>query len=123
MSEPIRVGKHVSPIVITYRKVFRKPEYRYNRRFVGVRQLLQNVTDRLRAIAEEIAFEVTREVVDPGETKAVHWAINVAEPWEADTVSDLVAVHTHGIVPPGAMHFEVIEQVRPISPAEDDQAA
>jgi hypothetical protein len=112
VGEPFRINQHVSPIVITYRKVLRKPEYKLASRFVGVSALFCNVRDKLRDLIDELAYETTREVIDPGQTRAVHWAINVQDPWDAVGRSDVVAVHSPGIIPPGAMHFEVIQQVK-----------
>lgn len=104
-------SQEVAPFVITYRKVFRRPKIEIQRRFVGVQQLVKNIFAKVRDLYDEVAFDVQKNVVDAGESKAVHWAVNVRDPWESGTEADLVAYQVPGVRPPAGYHFEVIQIV------------
>jgi hypothetical protein len=107
----INGGPDVAPFVITYRQVFQRPKIEITRKFVGIKRLVVNAIKKAQEVFDEIAYDVERNVVDPGKSRAVHWAINVREPWESGSEADVVAVQVPGIRPPAGYHFEVIQVV------------
>jgi len=102
-------GQEVAPFVITYRKVFKRPKIEIVRRFVGFGQLVKNAFAKAREIYDEIAYDVQKNVIDPGESKAVHWAVNVRDPWESAGEAEVIASQVPGVRPPAGYHFEVIQ--------------
>jgi len=115
-------GPDVAPFVITYRKVFKRPKIEIVRSFVGFGQLFKNAVSKIKEIYEEIAYDVSKNVIDPGESKAVHWSVNVRDPWESSGEAEIVANQVPGLRPPAGYHFEVIQilegeqQKEPIMP-------
>lgn len=101
----------VAPFVITYRQVFRRPKIEVVKRFVGFSKLVSNVVAKARELFDEVAFDVEKKILDPGESKAVHWAINVRDPFESGTEADLIASQIPGTQPPAGYHFEVIQVI------------
>ena len=104
-------GPDVAPFVITYRKVFKRPKIELVRTFVGIRKFLSNLVGKAREVFEEIAYDEQKNVIDPGESKAVHWAINVRDPWDSAGEADLIAFQVTGLRPPAGFHFEVVQVV------------
>ncbi len=79
------------PLVISYRKVTKKPEVQRTRRFVGWKRMLANVAIKAIEAIEDIAYETETEVLDAGEQQVVHWAICVEDPWGLNDQSTLTA--------------------------------
>lgn len=80
------------PLTITYRKVTKKPEIKRTRRFIGWRNIVRNIAIKAIEFVEEICYETEREVLDGGEQRAVHWALEVEDPWGDNDRSELIAV-------------------------------
>lgn len=98
------------PIVVTYRKIIKKPKIHRHRQFVGPFQMVKNILARTLELIEEAAFETKTEVLDPGQSVSVHWAISVEDPWEVSTgrEKNLIAYRMLNDIPPSGVHFEVI---------------
>ena len=105
MAKTIRGG--TVPIVVSYRKVTKKPVVKRTRAFVGFGQMLRNIAVKAIEFVEDVAYETTNEVLDAGEQKVVHWAIEVDDPWGVNPRSELVAMRVSDKPACGA-HFEVI---------------
>lgn len=100
-----------APVVITYRKVFRRPKFNVESKFVGFRKAVHNVWLKIRAIVDDVAFETKQDLIDPGESKAVHWALHIERPWESGSRAGVVAIQIPGDVPHSGLHCEVISIV------------
>lgn len=113
------MGEHGVPIVVTYRKIIKKPKIVRQRRFVGAVQMVKNILAKAIELVEEAAFESKTEVIDPGQSVSVHWAISVEDPWDTTTGAEkgLVAYRMLNDIPPSGVHFEVI------SPAREEQTS
>jgi len=103
----VRVKEGAVPFVITYRKVLRAPKIERSRVFVGPVQLAKNIALRAIEFFETIAYETETKVLDPGQATAVHWAVDIPDPWE-DGGRELSAYRMLDDMPPCGMHFEVI---------------
>ena len=105
----VQVSEHSVPFVITYRKVLRRPKLVKTRQFVGVIQMMKNAMVRAITAVEELAFETETKVEDPGQSVAVHWAVDVEDPWDTTTgrEKNLVAYRMLGDKPSSGMHFEI----------------
>jgi len=114
------------PFVISYRKILKRPKLVRKRHFVGPAQLARNLLVKAIEFFEDIAYETTTEEIDPGRSVAVHWAINVEDPWDVapGREMNLIAHRMAGDIPPGGAHFEIIsqpkaeEQQSPLQPRE-----
>jgi hypothetical protein len=112
MDEPhLKLTDKAAPIVFTYRRVLRRPQIEVEQRFVGLYQFVKNVVSKVGELLDELAFEEKRNVVDPGESQAVHWALQVRDPFESTGTAEVVAFQTTGYRPPAGFHFEVISVV------------
>lgn len=121
--EPITLAKEAVPFVISFRKVFKRPKLDFVTKFVGLTKTIKNIAAKVSEFVDEVAFEHERVVIDPGEVKSIHWAINVREPWDATTGETEVTATTYpGYVPPCVYHFEILQQAEhpptPAFPAE-----
>lgn len=97
-----------TPICITYRKVDQKPVVKRTKRFVGWRQLVKNAIGAAAEFLDSIAYESKEELESGGEVAAVHWAVEVDDPWGVSSMSSLVAVRVPER-PPAGVHFEIIK--------------
>lgn len=100
-----------APVVITYRKVFRRPKFNVESKFVGFRKAVHNAWVKLLALVDDVAFETKQDLIDPGESKAVHWALHIERPWESGSRAGVVAIQIPGDVPHSGLHCEVISIV------------
>ena len=98
------------PFVITYRKILEKPKLERIRKFVGPLQLAKNLAVKAIELVENIAFETNTEVLDPGRSVAVHWAVQVEDPWDGTPGREmnLIAYRMLDDVPPCGAHFEIL---------------
>lgn len=112
----LTVADGAVPFVITYRKILKKPKLRRKREFVGPIQLAKNIALRAIEFYEKLAYEESTEVIDPGKTIAVHWAVQVPDPWDIPIGQEvsLVAYRMLNDLPPCGAHFEII------SPAKEE---
>jgi hypothetical protein len=121
----VALGSGGVPIVVTYRQILKKPKIVRERRFVGALQMVKNLLAKAIELVEGVAFETTTEVLDPGQSVSVHWAISVEDPWDTTTGAEkgLVAYRMLDDIPPSGVHFEVItplkEEKRPAPPKSD----
>lgn len=105
------------PFVITFRKILEKPKLKRQRRFVGPGQFVKNLILKTIELVEDAAFETQTEVVDPGRTVAVHWAVSVEDPWDVSSnEANLIAFRMDGDRPPCGAHFEIISPDQPTRP-------
>jgi len=104
-----QLGEQGVPFVITYRKVLKRPKLARRRKFVGVFQMMRNALSRAIETVEDLAFETETEVIDPGQSVAVHWALDIEDPWDTTTgrEKNLVAYRMLGDKPPSGAHFEI----------------
>ncbi len=107
----LRMSDEAAPIVFTYRRVSRPPVIERRKRFVGVRAAIRNAVSLLKETVEHLVYVDDHKVIDAGESTAVHWAIQVEDPFDASSPSPVIAVQTHGYRPPAGFHFEVISNV------------
>lgn len=120
----VSLGESGVPIVVTYRKVIKKPKIVRQRRFVGAVQMVKNFLAKAIEMVEEAAFETKTEIIDPGQSVSVHWAISVEDPWDTTTGAEknLVAFRMLNDIPPSGVHFEVLSHVKEAAPvAETDK--
>ena len=117
----LKMSDKAAPIVFTYRRVLRRPTVEIEHRFVGFYRFLKNAVIKLHDLVDELAFEEKRNVTDPGESQAVHWALQVRDPFDSEGTAEVVAFKTPGYRPSAGWHFEVFSmdegQPKP-SPAE-----
>jgi len=95
------------PIVLSYRRVSRRPKLRRIKRFVGFRQVARNLAEKAIDFVQEIAYETDHEVLECGKTEVVHWALQVADPWSNDNEGELVVTRVPDKPACGA-NFEII---------------
>jgi hypothetical protein len=98
------------PLVMSYRRVTKKPVIERHRRFVGWRCLLSNLALKAIELIEEVCYEVQSEVLDAGDQQVVHWALEIDDPWGVHPESALIATRMHERPACGA-NFEVITVV------------
>jgi hypothetical protein len=117
----VSLGESGVPIVVTYRKIIKKPKIVRQRRFVGAVQLVKNFLTKAIEMVEEAAFETKTEVIDPGQSVSVHWAISVEDPWDTTTGAEkgLVAYRMLNDIPPSGVHFEVISPIKEAAPTAE----
>lgn len=105
----VTMNEGAVPFVLTFRKILQKPKLKRERRFVGPTQLIKNLLVKAIDAIEEAAFETKTEVIDPGRTVAVHWAVSLEDPWDVTGgEANLVAYRMDGDRPPCGAHFEII---------------
>lgn len=97
-----------TPICITYRRSSERPVIKQKRRFVGFRQLVKNAFHLIADTFDSIAFETEEKLELSDDTVAVHWALEVDDPWGSDRESTLVAVRVPEC-PPAGQHFEIFK--------------
>ena len=98
----------VTPICITYRRSSERPVIRHKRKFVGFRQVFKNAWNLVADTLDSLAFE-TEERLELGEDSiAVHWALEIDDPWGTNPESQLVAVRVPEC-PPAGQHFEIFK--------------
>lgn len=111
------------PFVVTYRKFKRKPKVKRTRRFVGFGQFVRNAIGMVASMIDDLAYTEETEVLDPGQSVAVHWAVQIEDPWniEPGREASMVAYRMTGDRPPCAAHFEFITPPREeeMTPEED----
>lgn len=105
-------GENAVPIVITHRTVTKAPEIERKRKFVGLFEGLKTLAVKAIELVEETFWEEEREVKDLGESKVVHYAIDIFH--ETDGVNDYPArlrvTQLPGNTRPACgAHFEVIK--------------
>ncbi len=106
----VKMREGAVPFVISYRKILKKPKIERRRIFVGPLQLMKNAAVKLIELFEVVAYETVTDVKDPGKSVAVHWAVEVEDPWDATPGSEmnLVAVRMGEDLPPCGAHFEIV---------------
>jgi len=109
-----------TPICITYRKVNQKPVVKRTKRFVGWRQVARNVIGAVAEFFDSVAYEAKEELESVGEVAAVHWAVEVEDPWGVNSLSGLVAVRVPER-PPAGVHFEIIKLDPNLRPAASEK--
>ena len=117
----IRLGNGAVPFVISYRKILKTPKVIRRRRFIGVSQLMKNILEKAIEFIEAVAFETETEVIDPGKSVAVHWAVHVEDPWDIQLgrEANLIAFRMLDDKPPCGAHFEIISNTPDATPAEE----
>jgi len=95
------------PIVLSYRRVSKRPKLRRVKRFVGFRQVARNLVEKAIDFVQEVAYETDHEVLECGKTEVVHWALQVADPWSNDNEGELVVTRVPDKPACGA-NFEII---------------
>lgn len=95
------------PIVISYRKVSKRPKVKTTRKFVGPIQIFRNIAVKAIEAFESVAYDVENEILEAGVTKVVHWAINVDDPWGINEQASLTASRLPDKPACGA-HFEIV---------------
>lgn len=106
----ISVDDSAVPFVITYRNIKKKPKVARTRKFVGAVQLFKNLLINALDYIDNVAFETNTKIIDPGVSTSVHWAVNIADPWDISPgrETNLIAYRMLDDVPPSALHFEII---------------
>jgi len=97
-----------TPICITYRRSSERPTVKRTRRFVGFRQLARNAWNLIADSLDSIAYEVEEKVEMGEDTVAVHWALEIEDPWGSDHESSLMAIRVPEC-PPAGQHFEIFK--------------
>lgn len=105
--QPVRGGGSV-PITISYRRVTKRPKIERKRAFIGWSNVIRNIAIKAIEFVEDLAYEVTSEELEAGESQVVHWALNVEDPWGPNNMSRIVAYKTGADRPPAGASFEVI---------------
>ena len=114
----VRMSDAGVPMVISYRKILRKPKIVRERKYVGVLQTFKNLLAKAIELVEDTAFETKVEVLDEGQSVSIHWAISVEDPWDTTTgvEKNLIAYRMLNDIPPSGVHFEVISPMREEQP-------
>lgn len=95
------------PIVLSYRRVSKRPKLKRIKRFVGLRQVARNLLEKAIDFVQEVAYETEHEVLECGKTEVVHWAVQVEDPWGTDNAGELVVTRVPDKPACGA-NFEII---------------
>lgn len=101
-----------TPLCITYHRTPAPPKFTRTRRFVGFRRMLRNAVGVVSDLIETIAFETSESFELPDGATAVHWAVEIDDPWGLSPESQLVAVRVPE-QPPAGTTFEVFRLVTP----------
>jgi len=105
----LAIHDSVAPIVLTYRRVFRKPSFADKTTFVGVWGFAKNMGRKVAALLHECAYHTERETLDPGHSTVVHYSLNIRDPWDVTAgEGELVATNHGPDKPPSALNFTVI---------------
>lgn len=106
-------GEQAVPILISHTKVEREPKIKRTRQFVGLKQGLQNLLGSAVALVHESFWEIVPEVLDAGEMRSTHYAVQVSDDPGAGS-PELVVTRLDGQGRPGCgAHFEVVTVERP----------
>jgi len=121
----VKISDQGAPFVISFRRILKTPKITRSRQFVGLANFVKNCLVKAIEFVEKNAFETKTEVIDPGKSVVVHWAVNIRDPWETQTgEADLVAFRMDGDKPPCGAHFEVItaeKRAAPPAPAHAEE--
>lgn len=107
-----------TPICITYRSAPSKPVIKRTKKFVGWRNVAKNIIGAVADFAHSIAYEETETIEEVDGATAVHWAIEVDDPWGVNPEAGLVAVRVPER-PPAGVHFEIFK----VAPKQDPISA
>ena len=110
------------PIVFSYRRVTKRPKIERTRRFVGLKRVFGTLVHRAIEWVEELAYEVQDEVMDAGREEAVHWALQVDDPWGPSAQSQLIVTRMPDRPACGA-NFEIIRIEEPQSQPDTPERA
>lgn len=108
------------PLLLSYRRVTKKPQIKRTRRFVGLRGIARNLAIKAIEFVQEVCYEIESEVLDAGEEQVVHWALEVDDPWGVNDRSTIVACRTHGEERPAAGVSVEIVTFRPEVAGDDE---
>jgi hypothetical protein len=97
-----------TPICITYRRGSERPVLKRTRRFVGWRKLVKNAIGLIADALDSIAYETEEKMELPADSVAVHWALEVDNPWDSASESRIVAIQVPE-VPAAGTHFEIFK--------------
>lgn len=106
------------PIVFTYRRVTKRPEIRRTKSFIGWKRVVGTLLYRAIEWVEELAYVSEITEISPGREQAVHWALQVEDPWSGDMQSNLVVTRMPDRPACGA-NFEIIRIEEPDAVPED----
>lgn len=98
------------PIIITHRTVTRMPKVNVKKRFVGIKDGLLNLAIKAIELVQENFWVEESDVEDKGESRVVHYAIDVEDDSMEPEKALLIATKLHGNDRPGCgAHFEVVK--------------
>lgn len=107
----VTIHESTVPFVITYRRVYERPKVEQWVEFRGWGKGLKRMADKVKATIHDCFYEEKQKMISPGRSQAVHWAINVADPFDAAGEQELVAKNYGTDKPPAAVNFHVIQMV------------
>jgi hypothetical protein len=102
-----------TPICVTYHRTPSAPRLKRTRRFVGLRQLALNVVNAIVDAIDDLAFETSEQLEMPDGAVAVHWAVEIDDPWGPDGESQLLAIRVPER-PVASTNFEVFRVTAPV---------
>lgn len=102
-------GSEAVPILITHRVIKRQPKVNVTRKFVGLVEGFRTLAVKAIDLIQESFWKDHREIVDPGDCKIVHYAIDVEDDGTDPEQGNLVATKISGTARPGfGAQFEVV---------------
>lgn len=108
------------PIIISHRLVTKPPQISITRNFIGIRKGLMRLALKTLEFIEQTFWEEVRDTLDPGESKVVHYAIDIEDDGMESEVSNVVATKLHGNDRPGCgLHLEVVKVIKQDNTSKD----
>lgn len=114
---PTPKPKSSAPLVFTYKRVTKRPSYKQIRTFVGLRRLATNALTMVFDLLDDLCFDHEQATTDPGESTAVHWAVEVEDPWGINPSTNLVCTKIPEVPDRVGAHYEISRLVDPAAEA------
>lgn len=110
-------GENAVPIVITHRTVKRAPQILRTKKFIGILEGLKTLVVKAIEVVEDSFWTEEREIKDMGESRVVHYALDIENDGTDSDSVHLVATRLDGNSRPACgAHFEVVRVDEPEKP-------
>lgn len=107
----VTIHESTVPFVITYRRVYQRPKVEEWFEFRGWGSGLKRAANKVKSVVHDCFYEHKQKMIEPGRSQAVHWGIQIADPFDASGEQELVAKNYGHDKPPAAVNFHVVQVV------------